>query len=416
MRSITSRFRKNFARGAMLLALVAAGVAMTPQSLSAKIIWFAWTCNSDGHYHLQFVSEGSSNVQEWVLGECGGPRMNISPGAGFEVIFSEKTQVSPAGMTFLNTVEQRGDMGTPRRAREAGAEKPTDRPETIYLRPSDVRPVLAALLTQLDRGWNKGTTYWCNDGTTVAYISSCRNYGGYTPPSAVRPGAAGPPSELCIFDRWGRLAASTGGECALPAGKEPDCLRGGGTLSEINERMYCTQARAGNAAGPARSRPLGGAFGRPSQTTEISQPVATEIRAILERNRFSQETAGLMVGILLDQSGGSFPGRWQGGGFCWNDDGTYYSDVPCPKEVVNQEPDARRRPARVSRPTRVSVAAADQLDAFLDRNALSRETAGVLIRVLLKGRGGSFQGYKKGGGWCWNDDGTFHGSLPCPKS
>ncbi|MBI4540546.1 MAG: hypothetical protein HY704_13680 [Gemmatimonadetes bacterium] len=169
------------------------------------------------------------------------------------------------------------------------------------------------------------------------------------------------------------------------------------------------------AAGAAPSLQQAGAGGRPPQALQVSKSAATEIEAILDKNRFGRETAGFLIQVLLDHEGGLFPGYKKGGGFCWNDDGTFYGDLPCPNTAAKSRATARRTPTPANRNLQVGTSVAKEIDAFLDRSTMSKETAGVLIRVLLNHQGGSFPGYRKGGGWCWNDDGTFYGPLPCPK-
>ena len=62
----------------------------------------------------------------------------------------------------------------------------------------------------------------------------------------------------------------------------------------------------------------------------------------------------------------------------------------------------------------VSRSVAAELDALLDKQSFSRETSSLLVQLVHQGSG-PFHGFKQSGGWCWNDDGTFYGSVPCPK-
>lgn len=159
-----------------------------------------------------------------------------------------------------------------------------------------------------------------------------------------------------------------------------------------------------------------GAGGPSTRPLRLSRSAATEIEAILDSNRFERETAGFLIQMLLEHQGGLFPGYKKGGGWCWNDDGTFYGSLPCPTALARTDATARRAPQAASPNVQISRSAATELGTFLDRSSMSQETAAILILVLLKHEGGSFPGYRKGGGWCWNDDGTFYGSLPCPRS
>lgn len=175
-------------------------------------------------------------------------------------------------------------------------------------------------------------------------------------------------------------------------------------------------------ASPGRS----GAFieGRLEQTLQVSAAAAKEISALLAKNQFSRETAGLLVQMVLSNDGAAFAGkRRSSGGWCWNEDGTFYGSLPCPKEIANrdrttQQTKAAPRPGAqplTLRKGQVSKAVADEVNALLGRATYSKETAGLLVQIALNQQGDKFAGYKKGGGWCWNDDGSFKGSLPCPK-
>lgn len=84
------------------------------------------------------------------------------------------------------------------------------------------------------------------------------------------------------------------------------------------------------------------------------------------------------------------------------------------------QPVAEPKPSIVNPETQsleiqVTRSMAREIRALLDGNAFSRETASVLVQIMMKGEGGSFQGYTQSGGWCWNDDGTLYGATPCPK-
>lgn len=165
--------------------------------------------------------------------------------------------------------------------------------------------------------------------------------------------------------------------------------------------------------------------GRDAQTLNVSRVAANEITALLSRNQFSKETAGLLVQMVLSHDGTAFAGkRRSSGGWCWNEDGTFYGSLPCPKEIANRDRTSAGKSKAAIQPGahplvlakgRVSRAVATDIDALLDGRRLSKETAGIFILVVLNGRGENFPGYHKGGGWCWNDDGSFKGSLPCPK-
>lgn len=160
-----------------------------------------------------------------------------------------------------------------------------------------------------------------------------------------------------------------------------------------------------------------GAGGAPSRTPQLTRSTAAEIETILESNRFERETAGFLVQMLLNHQGGLFPGYKKGGGWCWNDDGTFYGELPCPTiRPARTEGTAKRAPQQQANPNAPAPrAVANEIGAFLERSTLSKETTVILIQVFLKDQSGLSPGYRKGGGWCWNDDWTFYGSLPCPR-
>lgn len=62
----------------------------------------------------------------------------------------------------------------------------------------------------------------------------------------------------------------------------------------------------------------------------------------------------------------------------------------------------------------VTRSVAAEIDALLAKHSFSRETSSLLVQLVHQGSG-PFHGFKQSGGWCWNDDGTFYGSVPCPK-
>lgn len=167
------------------------------------------------------------------------------------------------------------------------------------------------------------------------------------------------------------------------------------------------------------------ADGRDQQTLLVSTASANEIDALLGRRQFSRETAGLLIQMVLSHDGTAFAGRRHaGGGWCWNEDGTFFGSVPCPKEVANRDRAGAGQAKTALNPGshpltlakgKVSRAVATDVDGLLNEVHFSKETAGIFILVVLNGQGGKFPGYHKGGGWCWNDDGSFKGSLPCPK-
>ena len=196
--------------------------------------------------------------------------------------------------------------------------------------------------------------------------------------------------------------------------------------------LFATLAMAGvmllasattGTAGRAHSGVL--ADGRDQQTLQVSKASANEIDALLGKRQFSKETAGLMVQMVLSHDGTAFAGkRRSSGGWCWNEDGSFYGSLPCPKEIANRDRTGAGKAKAVIQPGahplvlakgKVSRAVATDIDALLSGRRFSKETAGLFILVVLNGQGGKFPGYHKGGGWCWNDDGSFKGSLPCPK-
>ncbi len=97
----------------------------------------------------------------------------------------------------------------------------------------------------------KGTVYWCKDGTSVSYESSCKTHGGCCQTIAVHRPSKVTPDVPCIFDRWGTSVyrKDSPAVCALPAGKEPACVKGGGTLAKAGEVMYCKKALGAKSQG-----------------------------------------------------------------------------------------------------------------------------------------------------------------------
>lgn len=174
------------------------------------------------------------------------------------------------------------------------------------------------------------------------------------------------------------------------------------------------------SAVPNTALPQVGAGGAPSRTPQLTRSTAAEIETILDGNRFERETAGFMVQMLLNHQGGVFPGYKKGGGWCWNDDGTFYGPLPCPTtaRVVSNTtiPSAGRvaqpQPSPTARPSR---AAATEMLTFLERSTLSRDAIIALVILFLKDQPGLPSGYHQSGGWCWKDNWDFYGPLPCPR-
>lgn len=140
----------------ILSAVVFAASVWFAGAASAETpVWYQ-TCNSDGFVYTTTVySNGSYCVVNTGV-KCGA-LANFPMGDGFKIIFSKKTQVSPAGQAFLNRLEKEGMAPVKRipvRVKGAAPELP-GRPETIELRPADVGPVLARFLTSIDPDWRK---------------------------------------------------------------------------------------------------------------------------------------------------------------------------------------------------------------------------------------------------------------------
>lgn len=158
------------------------------------------------------------------------------------------------------------------------------------------------------------------------------------------------------------------------------------------------------------------------QSIQLSKSAAAEISALLSAGTYSRETANLLVQLVLSHDGGAFAGkRVSRGGWCWNEDGTFYGSLPCPKEIMNRDRtgSAKSMTKRAARPLvlrkgLVSKPVSSELDRLLTGGTFSKETALALVQLAHE-KGSGLPGFHKGGGWCWNDDWTFHGSLPCPK-
>lgn len=158
------------------------------------------------------------------------------------------------------------------------------------------------------------------------------------------------------------------------------------------------------------------------QSIQLSKSSAAEISALLGAGTYSRETAQLLVQLVLSHDGGAFAGkRVSRGGWCWNEDGTFYGSLPCPKEIMNRDRagSAKAMTKRAARPLvlrkgLVSKPVSSDLDRLLTGGTFSKETALALVQLAHE-KGSGSPGFHKSGGWCWNDDWTFHGSLPCPK-
>lgn len=222
--------------------------------------------------------------------------------------------------------------------------------------------------------------------------------------------------------------------------------RAGLLLALTGAGLAATPGAGSAQTGAAASARPAGAGPTPSGMPRLTRATASEIEAIIEGNRFERETAGYLIRLLLDYEGGVFAGYKKGGGWCWNDDGTFHGPLPCPRTVAGNA-GARRTTVNDCPPTcpencpptcpgnvagnaggaqraaqqqvgpapRPSRAAATEIVAFLERSTMSRDAViGLILLFQLKDQPGLPSGYKKGGGWCWNDDWTFYGPLPCP--
>ena len=127
-------------------AVVATSVIFSFVGTASAGNWY-FTCNDDGYIHV--------NGPGWTCQtntKCG-PTAKLPMGDGFEIIFSEKTKVSPTGQAFLKRLEKEGTAMVKRAPVEGAPPKIKGRPEAIYLRPADVGTVLGALLTKIDPNW-----------------------------------------------------------------------------------------------------------------------------------------------------------------------------------------------------------------------------------------------------------------------
>jgi len=137
-------------------AVVAASVdfSFVDTAASAEVTSFYLTCNSDGYMHSHtFYSNGSyCDVNTEV--KCG-PQANLPMGGGFKFIFAEKSQISPTAQAFLKRVESSGLAEVKRIPAKSAPSKLSDRAEAIYLKQSDVGPVLARFWTSIEPNWRK---------------------------------------------------------------------------------------------------------------------------------------------------------------------------------------------------------------------------------------------------------------------
>ncbi|MHB0961819.1 MAG: hypothetical protein ACYC5V_01295 [Gemmatimonadaceae bacterium] len=196
----------------------------------------------------------------------------------------------------------------------------------------------------------------------------------------------------------------------------------------VRARLFatCTLALAvitlAASTGHARSASPVSTESPADQSIQLSKSAAAEISALLGAGTYSRETANLLVQLVLSHDGGAFAGkRVSRGGWCWNEDGTFYGSLPCPKEIMNRDRagSAKSMTKRAARPLvlrkgLVSKPVSNELDRLLTGGTFSKEAAIALVQLAHE-KGSGLPGFHKGGGWCWNDDWTFHGSLPCPK-
>lgn len=118
-----------------------------------------------------------------------------------------------------------------------------------------------------------------------------------------------------------------------------ECASGGGVLRDGGDIVTCSPAPATDAkAGPSAAI----AGGVQPVTVHVTPAVATEIDRLLDGHNFSKETSALLV-QLVHQASGPFHGFKQSGGWCWNDDGTFYGSVPCPKAVNRSDVGREKR-------------------------------------------------------------------------
>ncbi|MBI4540539.1 MAG: hypothetical protein HY704_13645 [Gemmatimonadetes bacterium] len=140
------------------MLLVTAAVVVASLSFanpaSTKEWTVFWTCNSDGYIHIH-IYNGFAWAEATTVHRCG-PIMN-RPGAAFNLIIAERTQVSATGREFLDDLERKGGIKASRRGVpvEGAGPPPTQlaRAETIRLHPADVGPSLAAFLTSVSPDW-----------------------------------------------------------------------------------------------------------------------------------------------------------------------------------------------------------------------------------------------------------------------
>lgn len=139
--------RKSFLRGAT--AVLIGGLVFAPVTASAT-----WTvvCGNNGTY---WIDTGAGHFIDTEQ-SCGGPIAAVGNGGSFTFIISDRIPVSAQGRSVLADLEKRAVAMSPKRARTGSADaapKRSGRVVTIYIKPTDVGPRLAALLTKLDPNW-----------------------------------------------------------------------------------------------------------------------------------------------------------------------------------------------------------------------------------------------------------------------
>ena len=145
----------------LLTAVVAASVIFAfAGTASARITGMYFTCNIDGFHHCEVTHEDGT-VQEYVCSSrCGpGSKWTYPNGEGVKIVVSEKRQISSTGEKFLKVLEKEEGMLALKLSPVKGTPpKRSERSETIYLAPADVRHTLAACLSKIDPDWKKETS------------------------------------------------------------------------------------------------------------------------------------------------------------------------------------------------------------------------------------------------------------------
>src|SRR5688572_14538060 len=95
-------------RRTLLAAVVTTSVMFSFAGTASALQGMFFVCNSDGFEHCLTYYEDPTGYCDVTTGKKCGPEVQFQLGGGFEIVFSETTQVSPAGQAFLDRLEKRG--------------------------------------------------------------------------------------------------------------------------------------------------------------------------------------------------------------------------------------------------------------------------------------------------------------------